>query len=141
MAATLTEKVTNVALRVKDVIQEANETAGLETSGTLGERLDKLISTLGINLTFAAGASLDAARKGSKELTPADTPTVTSAPMGAPSAGGARRRRHGGFRAANKRFEISKFKFEFPRARTYELIRSRSRLYKFRRASPSARLW
>ena len=30
---------------------------------------------------------------------------------------------------ANKRFEISKFKFKFPRARTYELIRARSRLY------------
>ena len=42
---------------------------------------------------------------------------------------------------ANKRFEISKFKFKFPRARTYELYRARSRLYKFRRASPSARLW
>ena len=32
--------------------------------------------------------------------------------------------------AANKRFEISKFKFKFPRARTYELIRARSRLYR-----------
>ena len=42
---------------------------------------------------------------------------------------------------ANKRFEVSKFKFKFPRARTFELIRARSRLYKFRRASPSARLW
>ena len=31
--------------------------------------------------------------------------------------------------AAYKRFEISKFKFKFPRARTYELIRARSRLY------------
>ena len=31
--------------------------------------------------------------------------------------------------AANKRFEISKFKFKFPRARTYELIRARSRPY------------
>ena len=31
---------------------------------------------------------------------------------------------------ANKRFEISKFKFKFPRARTYELIRARSRLYR-----------
>ena len=30
--------------------------------------------------------------------------------------------------AANRRFEISKFKFKFPRARTYELIRARSRL-------------
>ena len=30
--------------------------------------------------------------------------------------------------AANKRFEISKFKFKFPRALTYELIRARSRL-------------
>ena len=28
--------------------------------------------------------------------------------------------------AANKRFEVSKFKFKFPRARTYELIRARS---------------
>ena len=28
---------------------------------------------------------------------------------------------------ANKRFEASKFKFKFPRARTYELIRARSR--------------
>ena len=43
--------------------------------------------------------------------------------------------------AANKRFEISKFKFKIPRARTCELHRARSRLYKFRRASPSARLW
>ena len=32
--------------------------------------------------------------------------------------------------AANKRFEISKFKFKFPRARNYELIRARSRLYR-----------
>ena len=32
--------------------------------------------------------------------------------------------------AANKRFEISKLKFKFPRARTYELIRARSRLYR-----------
>ena len=32
--------------------------------------------------------------------------------------------------AANTRFEISKFKFEFPRARTYELYRARSRLYR-----------
>ena len=32
--------------------------------------------------------------------------------------------------ATNKRFEISKFKFKFPRARTYELIRARSRLYR-----------
>ena len=32
--------------------------------------------------------------------------------------------------AANKRFEISKFKFKFPRARTYERIRARSRLYR-----------
>ena len=32
--------------------------------------------------------------------------------------------------AANKRFEISKFKFKFPRARTYELNRARSRLYR-----------
>ena len=30
---------------------------------------------------------------------------------------------------------------KFPRARTCELVRARSRLYKFRRASPSARLW
>ena len=41
----------------------------------------------------------------------------------------------------NKSFEISKFKFKIPRARTCELHRARSRLYKFRRASPSARLW
>ena len=32
--------------------------------------------------------------------------------------------------AANKRFEISKLKFKFPRARTHELIRARSRLYR-----------
>ena len=32
--------------------------------------------------------------------------------------------------AAKKRFEISKFKFKFLRARTYELIRARSRLYR-----------
>ena len=32
--------------------------------------------------------------------------------------------------AANRRFEVSKFKFEFPRARTYELIRACSRLYR-----------
>ena len=31
---------------------------------------------------------------------------------------------------ANKRFEISKFKFKFPRARTYKFIRARSRLYR-----------
>ena len=31
---------------------------------------------------------------------------------------------------ANKMFEISKFKFQFPRARTYELIRARSRRYR-----------
>ena len=32
--------------------------------------------------------------------------------------------------ASNKRLEISKFEFNFPRARTYELIRARSRLYR-----------
>ena len=32
--------------------------------------------------------------------------------------------------AAKKRFEISKFKFKFPRARAYELIRARSRLHR-----------
>ena len=32
--------------------------------------------------------------------------------------------------AANKRFEISKFKFKFSRARTYALIRARSRRYR-----------
>ena len=31
--------------------------------------------------------------------------------------------------AANKRFDISKFKFKFPRARTYEMRGARSRLY------------
>ena len=31
---------------------------------------------------------------------------------------------------ANKRFEVSKIKFKFPRARTYELIRARSRRYR-----------
>ena len=31
---------------------------------------------------------------------------------------------------ANKRFEISKFKFKIPRARTCELHRARSRLYR-----------
>ena len=30
---------------------------------------------------------------------------------------------------------------KFPRARTCEFVRARSRLYKFRRASASARLW
>ena len=34
------------------------------------------------------------------------------------------------FWAANKILEISKFKFKFPRARTYELVRTRSRLYR-----------
>ena len=37
------------------------------------------------------------------------------------------------------KFQSSSLKF--PRARTCELHRARSRLYKFRRASPSARLW
>ena len=32
--------------------------------------------------------------------------------------------------AANKRFKIFKFKFEFPIARTFELFRTRSRLYR-----------
>ena len=32
--------------------------------------------------------------------------------------------------AASKRFQISKLKFRFPRARTYDLIRARSRLYR-----------
>ena len=32
--------------------------------------------------------------------------------------------------AANKRFGVSKFKFKFPRARTFELVRARSRLYR-----------
>ena len=32
--------------------------------------------------------------------------------------------------AANKRFEVSNSKFKFPRARTYELYRARSRLYR-----------
>ena len=30
--------------------------------------------------------------------------------------------------APNKRFEVSRFEFKFPRARTYEFIRARSRL-------------
>jgi len=30
----------------------------------------------------------------------------------------------------NKRFEVSKFKVKFPRARTFELFRARSRLYR-----------
>ena len=34
--------------------------------------------------------------------------------------------------AANRRFEISKFKFKFPRSRTFELYRARSRLYRSR---------
>ena len=33
-------------------------------------------------------------------------------------------------RAANKSFEISKFKFKFPIARTFELFRAHSRLYR-----------
>ena len=32
--------------------------------------------------------------------------------------------------AANKRFKILKFKFKFPIARTFELLRARSRLYR-----------
>ena len=32
--------------------------------------------------------------------------------------------------AANKRFEVSKFKFKLPRVRTFELYRARSRLYR-----------
>ena len=32
--------------------------------------------------------------------------------------------------AAKKRFKISKFEFKFPRARTFELFRARSRLYR-----------
>ena len=32
--------------------------------------------------------------------------------------------------AANKSFEVLKFKFKFPRARTFELFRARSRLYR-----------
>ena len=32
--------------------------------------------------------------------------------------------------AANKRFKILKFKFKFPMARTFELFRARSRLYR-----------
>ena len=31
---------------------------------------------------------------------------------------------------ANKRFKISKFEFKFPKARTFELFRARSRLYR-----------
>ena len=34
------------------------------------------------------------------------------------------------FWAANKILEISKFKFKFPRARTYEFLRARSMLYR-----------
>ena len=34
------------------------------------------------------------------------------------------------FWAANKRFKILKFKFKFPRARTFELFRARSRLHR-----------
>ena len=33
-------------------------------------------------------------------------------------------------RAAKKRFEMLKFRFKFPRARTFELYRARSRLYR-----------
>ena len=32
--------------------------------------------------------------------------------------------------AANKSFETSKFEFKLPRARTFELLRARSRLYR-----------
>ena len=41
--------------------------------------------------------------------------------------------------AANKRYEVSKFEFKFPRARTYELIRARSRLYRSNQASKQGR--
>ena len=40
--------------------------------------------------------------------------------------------------AANRRFEIPKFEFKFPRARTYELYRARSRLYRSKQASKQA---
>ena len=39
-------------------------------------------------------------------------------------------RRQGDRKAARKRFEISKLKFKFPRARTYELIKAKFRLYR-----------
>ena len=79
-APTLKEKVTSVALGAIDVIQEANETASLKTSGTVGERLDRLISELGINLTtVSAGAGLGAARNGNVALLPAGTAARRSA--------------------------------------------------------------
>ena len=41
--------------------------------------------------------------------------------------------------AANKGFKIVKFNFKFPRARTFELFRARSRLYRSKQASKQAR--
>ena len=41
--------------------------------------------------------------------------------------------------AANKSLEVLKFKFKFPRARTFELFRARSRLYRSKQASKQVR--
>ena len=51
-------------------------------------------------------------------------------PRGLPALGGRHARLRRVHWAANKRFKVLKFKFKFPRARTFELLRARSRLYR-----------
>ena len=92
--ATIKEKLARMAVEFRGAIQDARRIAGFEPSGTLEEidtLLEKLIPELDGSLTpdttkIAAGAGLDAARKGTRDLLPSDAPTL-SAPDGAPPPG------------------------------------------------------
>ena len=88
------EKLARMAVEFRGAIQDARAIAGFEPSKTLEEidtLLEKLIPELDGSLTpdttkIAAGAGLDAARKGTRDLLPSDAPTL-SAPDGAPPPG------------------------------------------------------
>merc|ERR1719171_1214427 len=92
--ATIKEKLARMAVEFRGAIQDARRIAGFEPPGTLEEidtLLEKLIPELDGSLTpdttkIAAGAGLDAARRGTRDLLPSDAPTL-SAPDGAPPPG------------------------------------------------------
>ena len=92
--ATIKEKLARMAVEFRGAIQDARRIAGFEPSGTLEEidtLLEKLIPELDGSLTpdttkIAAGAGLDAARKGTRDLLHSDAPTL-SASDGAPPPG------------------------------------------------------
>ena len=76
------EKIMRIGQNFKDAVQEANAALGRESTGALGEQIEKLIFDLGINRTpstaaHAAGAGANAARK---DLVP-------TAPSGRPGKG------------------------------------------------------